>query len=122
MWTGDAVHDAVHHLARFDKEALRPCESRGFREERSLLERHTGALLGAALAHGGVSIMVTMPSEAADVCLLVCDLVSHGMNCMRLNCAHDTAKDWRIVEHLKRARRKVSLPCCVFIRTARGTR
>ena len=116
MWTVDAVLDALQHLAGLDKEALDSCEYPGFREGRSLLERHTAALLGAAPAHRGVRIMVTMPSEAADDYLLVRDLVSHGMNCMRINCAHDTAEDWRrIVEHLKRARRELSLPCRILM-------
>jgi len=116
MWTVDAVLDALHHLAGLDKAALESCEYPGFREGRSLLERHTEALLGAAPSHRGVRIMVTMPSEAADDYLLVRDLLSHGMNCMRINCAHDTAEDWgRMVEHLKRARREVSLPCRILM-------
>jgi pyruvate kinase len=116
MWTLDAVLDALHHLAGLDKEALEPCEYPSFREGRSLLAGHTEALLGAAPAHRGVRIMVTMPSEAANDYLLVRDLVSHGMNCMRINCAHDTAEDWRrIVDHLKRARRELSLPCRVLM-------
>jgi pyruvate kinase len=116
MWTLDAVLDALQHLAGRDKQASEPCEYPGFREGRSLLADHTEALLGAVPGHRGVRIMVTMPSEAADDYLLVRDLVSHGMNCMRINCAHDTAEDWtRMVEHLKRARRELSLPCRVLM-------
>jgi pyruvate kinase len=116
MWTIDAVLAALQHLAGLDKETLDPCEYPDFREGKSLLERHTEALLGAAPPHRGVRIMATMPSEAAHDYLLVRDLVSHGMNCMRINCAHDTAEDWRrIIEHLKRARHEVSLPCRILM-------
>ena len=62
--------------------------------------------------HRSVRIMVTMSSEAADDYALVRDLVSHGMNCMRINCAHDTPEIWgRIVNHLERARKELGLPC-----------
>jgi pyruvate kinase len=116
MRTVDAVLDALYKLAGLNREALEPCEYPGFGEGRSLLVGHTEALLGAAPSHRRVRIMVTMPSEAAEDYLLVRDLVSHGMNCMRINCAHDTADDWRrMVEHLKRARRELSLPCRVLM-------
>ena len=53
-----------------------------------------------------------MSSEAADDYGLVRDLVAHGMNCMRINCAHDTPEIWsRMVNHLERARKELSLPC-----------
>jgi pyruvate kinase len=60
--------------------------------------------------------MVTMPGEAARDYMLVHDLLSHGMNCMRINCAHDTPEIWsRMVVHLERARRELGLPCRIFM-------
>jgi pyruvate kinase len=53
-----------------------------------LLTAHTEAVLGPAQPRG-VAIMVTMPSEAAEDYTLVSDLLQQGMNCMRINCAHD---------------------------------
>jgi pyruvate kinase len=38
--------------------------------------------------------MVTVPSEAATDYELVRDLVARGMNCMRINCAHDNQEAW----------------------------
>jgi len=35
-----------------------------------------------------------MPKEAADDCALVRDLVAGGMDCMRINCAHDDRDVW----------------------------
>lgn len=92
MSTLNAVLVALHRLAAQKIEALAPSEYPGFREGRSLLASHTEALLGPAPEHRSVRIMVTMSAEAADNYSLVRDLVSHGMNCMRINCAHDTPK------------------------------
>jgi pyruvate kinase len=79
---------------------------------RDLLQRNTDALLGPPPAHRTVRIMVTMPGEAASDYALVRELVAKGMDCMRINCAHDDPSVWaRIVAHLARARREVGRPC-----------
>ena len=112
----NAVLVALHHLAGLKIEAPAPSDCPGFREGKSLLAAHTEALLGPAPEHRGVRIMVTMSAEAADDYLLVRDLVSHGMNCMRINCAHDTPEVWgRMVNHLERARLELGLPCRVLM-------
>ncbi|MGA7872418.1 MAG: pyruvate kinase [Candidatus Binatus sp.] len=112
MSTLNAVLVALHHMAGRKIEVQAPSESPGFREGRSLLAAHTEALLGPAPKHRGVRIMVTMSTEAADDYSLVRELVSHGMNCMRINCAHDTPEVWgRMIDHLERARQELGLPC-----------
>src|SRR5271167_67824 len=112
MSTLNAVIVALHHLAGRKIEVQVPPEFPGFREGRSLLAAHTEALLGPAPKQRGVRIMVTMSSAAADDYQLVRDLVSQGMNCMRINCAHDTPEIWgRMVNHLERARKELGLPC-----------
>ncbi len=112
MSTLNAVLLALHRLAGRKIEAPAPSECPGFREGRSILAANTEALLGPAPEHRGVRIMVTMSAEAADDYALVRDLVSHGMNCMRINCAHDTPEIWgRMADHLERARRELGLPC-----------
>ncbi len=64
----------------------------------------------------GVRIMVTMPSEAADDYHLVHDLLQQGMDCMRINCAHDDAAAWlRMIEHLRRAERSLGRPCRIVM-------
>jgi pyruvate kinase len=79
---------------------------------RALLRRNTDALLGPPPAHRLVRIMVTMPGEAASDYPLVRELVARGMDCMRINCAHDDPSVWaRIAAHLERARREVGHPC-----------
>jgi pyruvate kinase len=80
------------------------------------LADETQALLGAATPGRGVRIMVTMPSEAASDYSLVHELVRHGMNVMRINCAHDAAPAWaRMIEHLRRAERVLGVGCQVVM-------
>ena len=82
-----------------------------------LLGAHTHALLGSVPADRGVAIMVTMPSEAAIDYSLVQHLLEHGMDCMRINCAHDDEAAWaRMIEHLRRAEQATGRPvACSWI-------
>ena len=65
---------------------------------------------------GNVRIMVTMPSEAASDYGLIRDLVRNGMDCMRINCAHDDEDAWAgMVENLRRAERELSKECRVLM-------
>jgi pyruvate kinase len=60
--------------------------------------------------------MVTMPSEAADNYNLVYDLLKQGMDCMRINCAHDDESTWaRMIEHLRRAEEALGRSCRVMM-------
>jgi pyruvate kinase len=116
MSTLDAVLNVLHHLAGRPLEPPARAEYTGFDEGTALLAANTEALLGPAPEHRGVRIMVTMSTEAADDYSLVRELVSHGMNCMRINCAHDSPEVWaRMVENLARARRELALPCRVLM-------
>jgi pyruvate kinase len=61
-----------------------------------------------------VRIMVTMPSEAAADYPLVRDLVARGMDCIRINCAHETPTEWAaMIEHLRRAEAETRRRCKV---------
>jgi pyruvate kinase len=69
-----------------------------------LLERHAEELLGPARGDRRVRILVTLPSEAADDPALVRALVSAGMDCARINCAHDDEAVWaRMIHHVRAA-------------------
>ncbi len=81
-----------------------------------LLDAHTDAVLGSRPAGRGVAIMVTMPSEAADDYTLVSRLLQQGMDCMRINCAHDTSEQWaRMIQHLRRAEEQHGRRCRVLM-------
>ena len=80
-----------------------------------LLDDHAAAALGPRPAERP-AIMVTMPSEAADDFTLVSNLLQQGMDCMRINCAHDTPDEWaRMIEHLRRAQERHGRSCRVLM-------
>ena len=79
---------------------------------RKLLEKNTEALLGPPPEGRNVRIMVTMPPEAAADYELVRDLVLNGMNCMRINCAHDSPQAWEgMMRNLRRAEKETGKAC-----------
>jgi pyruvate kinase len=81
-----------------------------------LLDAHTEATLGPRPGGRGVAIMVTMPSGAADDYTLVSQLVQQGMDCMRINCAHDDTDRWaRMIENLRRAVERHGRPCRILM-------
>jgi len=81
---------------------------------RRILERNARTLLGPTRPGRRVRIMVTMPSEAATDARLVRELVAGGMDCARINCAHDGPSEWaRMIAHLHRAERATGRRCRV---------
>ncbi|RRV07270.1 pyruvate kinase [Pseudomonas sp. v388] len=80
------------------------------------LQEHAVALFGQAPADRAVRIMVTMPSEAADEPIIIEQMLLAGMNCQRINCAHDGPEVWgRMIEHLRAATDRHGLPCQVVM-------
>ncbi|MGB9505605.1 MAG: pyruvate kinase, partial [Candidatus Acidiferrum sp.] len=80
----------------------------------TLLEKNTEALLGESPAARHVRIMVTMPPEAATKYELVRDLLVQGMDCMRINCAHDGPEAWSgMIRNLRRAETETNRHCKV---------
>jgi len=52
----------------------------------------------------GAAIMVTLPTEAASDPRLAESYVAAGMDCARINCAHDSPRVWRaMIEQVRRA-------------------
>lgn len=108
----DAVRAALQALDRDkDGQTAAPLERTSQPE---LLAVHTQALLGPGPSNRRVRIMVTVPSEAAHDYTLVHELVRAGMNCMRINCAHDDAVAWgKMIQYLRRASHALGRPCQV---------
>jgi pyruvate kinase len=80
----------------------------------ALLAEHTERLLGPCQNDRAVRIMVTMPTEAASDYVLIRDLVAGGMDCMRINCAHDSPETWRqMIAHLRKACAETGRACSV---------
>ena len=115
--TVDAVLKVLHQMAGNSwQPELREGAVHDFSAGDRLLEEHAKTLLGPATPGRGVRIMVTMPSEAAIDYALVHGLLQQGMNCMRINCAHDDSGTWlRMIEHLRRAEDALGLSCQIVM-------
>jgi pyruvate kinase len=73
-------------------------------------------MFGAPRDGRQIRIMVTLPAEAATDLSLVRTLVERGMDCARINCAHDGVGAWAaMVEHVRRAARAGGRPCTVLM-------
>lgn len=85
-------------------------------EGRDRIVRATESLFGSLPAHAGAHIMVTMPAEAAEDYELVRELLRNGMDCQRINCAHDDRAAWaRMIEHLRRAMVETGRSCRILM-------
>lgn len=85
-------------------------------EGRLILEWNAARLFGPRGKGRGVRIMVTMPQRAATDYALVRDLLASGMDCMRINCAHDSESDWAgMVSNLRLAEKEVGRTCRIFM-------
>ena len=83
-----------------------------FKKSRRLIRRNAKALLGYRSKGRRTRIMVTLPSKAAKDYPFVCNLIKNGMNCARINCAHDSTEDWQnMIEYIKKASKKHRKRC-----------
>jgi len=115
--TIDAVLKVLHQMAGNGLQpALHKAAVSDFLAGDRMLGEHAETLLGPATPGRGVRIMVTMPGEAAIDYALVHSLLLQGMNCMRINCAHDDSGTWlRMIEHLRRAEDALGRSCRIVM-------
>jgi len=86
-----------------------------FTESRSLLTKHTADLLGSSLSPRGTRIMVTFSADLAKDYDLVVRMMKTGMNCARINCAHDDKNTWAgMVHNIRQAERETGLTCKIL--------
>lgn len=77
-----------------------------------LIKTNAKALLGYRSKGRRTRIMVTLPTEAAFDDQLVHDLLANGMNCARINCAHDDEVIWeKMVQNVRNASEKLNRNC-----------
>lgn len=109
----DAVIATLGELCEEQRAPLptRPRLSQFLRGSR-LLRHETEAVFGAYDSERRVRIMVTLASETAENYDLVRDLVNAGMDCARINCAHDSPRRWEaMIAHVRRAEQEIGRPC-----------
>lgn len=82
----------------------------------AILEDHATSALGASPENRRVRIMVTFPSLAAHDYAFVRDLMQHGMNCARINCAHDDAEAWQaMIDNIRQAEAETGKTCKIIM-------
>jgi pyruvate kinase len=86
-----------------------------FTRGRRRLIRNTEELFGP-VPHRSVRIMVTLPSEAATNYEFVQQLIGRGMDCARINCAHDDGEAWiAMAANVRRAAQVTGRSCRVLM-------
>ena len=110
-----AVRRALRSLRDLGEETLET-HQQPFRLNRDLLKQHTEDLLGPLPKARAVSIMVTLPSEAADNFESVRDLIDAGMDVARINTAHDDRDAWHaMVKNIRRAEKQLDRECRIVM-------
>ena len=83
-----------------------------YSEGKTLLAKNTENLFDKTPAKRITRIMVTMPTEAAYDVVFIENLLLSGMDCIRINCAHDNADIWlKIINNLRQAQATTQRPC-----------
>jgi len=79
-------------------------------------DEHRRAILGPSPEGRDVSIMVTLPSEAAENQALVAEMLAAGMNVARINSAHDDAATWeKMVTNVRQAAAEADTECRIVM-------
>ena len=111
----DAVRQALDALTGFgavDEQVLNSV----IQSSNPSADAHRAAILGPSPEGRDVSIMVTLPTEAADNPTLVEEMLAAGMNIARINCAHDNAETWeRMIANVRAAARDADTECRVIM-------
>jgi pyruvate kinase len=115
-----AIEAVIHVLEclagqrRFDPS--QDAASVAFKAGSAILAEQADCLLGPVSEGRAGRVMVTMPSEAAQSYELVKGLVEAGMDIMRVNCAHDSEREWEcMIAHLRRASQESGKQCRVLM-------
>lgn len=110
-----AVASVLDHLSNPCRDAAPPAHT-GIEEGRHLLEGHAARLLGPGPKGRYTRIMVTMPAGAGDDPALLDGLLKNGMDCVRINCAHDGPAEWAAtIRQLRLAQKRTNRPCRVLM-------
>ncbi len=81
-----------------------------------LLSRNTALLLGKKPGKRKTRIMVTLPVSAASDYQMISSLLQSGMNCARINCAHDDQMIWeKIIQNTRKASEKLNRDCTILM-------
>ena len=105
------LQNILHHLLDLE-EVASPKGYVSVKKSNRIMGKNNKLLFGYKSKKRRTRIMVTLPSFAADDPVFVQKLVILGMNCARINCAHDGPEIWaRMVENIHKANEKLKKNC-----------
>ena len=88
--------------------------SLSIKEGNKLLNANARQLLGHRSKGRRTRIMVTQPTESSENYELVKEMIAHGMNIARINCAHDGPDVWlKMIQHIHKANKLLKKNCLV---------
>ena len=115
MPTLNAIIANLQLISHTNSEPLRP-QRKDFRLGEDMLHRHSEAVLGPWPAGRETRILVTLSKRAAEDPAHVENLVLTGMNCARINCAHDDAEVWAaMIANVRAAAHAHARTCLVLM-------
>ncbi len=83
-----------------------------FKKSNRLGKSNAKSLLGSRSKGRRTRIMVTLPTEVAYNYTLAREMIANGMNCARINCAHDTEEEWALmIQNIRRASASLNNNC-----------
>ena len=86
------------------------------KKSKKILNANTKFLFGYKSKKRRTRIMVTLPNTAADDYSFVHKLLKSGMNCARINCAHDDTEIWkRMIQNIKEANKSLGKNCKIMM-------
>ena len=110
----DSAKNLVSHVA------TRQAESGAPEPRNPAADRHKSALLGECPKDRDVSIMVTMPIEAATNKSLVAEMLDAGMNVARINCAREDEETWEAMIRNVRQASQIAHKQCKLVMDLAG--
>jgi len=86
------------------------------KKSKKILNRNSKFLFGYKSKKRRTRIMVTLPSTAAGEYGFVYHLMKLGMNCARINCAHDGPDVWqKMIANIKKANKNLNRNCKIMM-------
>ncbi len=113
----DAVISTLGNICSCEPNSLPSRPSiHSFLEGEYLLRHHTEDVLGKIYNQRWVRIMATLPSTTANNYKNIQDLLHKGVNCVRINCAHDSPETWEtIISYVRRAEAQTGQRCKIMM-------
>ncbi len=118
--TRSALDALIATLKRLCGEGDAPFPSaQAMRAGHDLILAQCEAIFGPPRPGPHTRVMATLPSEAARDPALIKSLVAAGMDCARINCAHDDAIAWAaMIAHVRAAEKDLGVSCRVMMDVA----